>query len=375
MGARHSGIQPHLINTVLPAEMLVHIFGLLPPADLRTVLLVCRLWREVGEAPGLWAWAVLRATRQNMANMPERLASRKLLRVFGLALDTGVKISEELLGAVERHPGLSRMVMKKVDLALVEPARLTGLLDRLTGITFRETQLTSEQLIAIFTNRDRTSEPWCRKKKRPLTILDLSSNDLSIIEPKLLASVVNKLQFMIMKKCHLTPQQVEVVFTSTYTASSLKCLDIGHNDLSSVEPKLLAEAVTKIQEVSLNWARLSIPQIEVVLASLNKNTKLKKLSLRGNRAAACIEPKLLVDAVAMLGELDLAFTRPTRQQACAVLRALRDSTQSMSVEEVCKEEETHLIYQFVSAGSPILLMDFSFRHQSPYHWLFTKLIV
>ena len=187
--------------------------------------------------------------------------------------------------------------------------------------------------------------------------------------------MVNKLQFMIMKKCHLTPQQLEVVFTSTYTATSLKCLDMGYNNLSSVEPKLLAEAVNKIQEVRLNWARLSIPQIEVLLASLNKNTKLKKLSLRGNQAAACIEPKLLVDSVAMLGELDLAFTRPTRQQACAVLRALSDSTQSMSVKEVCKDEEIHLMYQFVSAGSPILFMDFSFRHQSPYQWLFTKLSV
>jgi hypothetical protein len=112
--------------------MLFHIFGLLPTADLRTVLLVCHLWREVGEAPGLWTWAILRATRGNMSNMPERLARRKLLRVFGLALDTEVKILKELLGAVDRHPGLSRMVMKKVDLALVEPARLTGLVFRNT---------------------------------------------------------------------------------------------------------------------------------------------------------------------------------------------------------------------------------------------------
>ena len=133
MGARHSSNLPGLINTLLPPELLSQIFGLLPPADLRTVLLVCHLWREVGEAPGLWTWASLRATRENMANMPERLARRKLLRVFGLALGTGVKISEELLGAVDRHPGLSRMVMKKVELALVEPAQLAGLLDTLTG--------------------------------------------------------------------------------------------------------------------------------------------------------------------------------------------------------------------------------------------------
>jgi hypothetical protein len=96
-----------------------------------------------------------------------------------------------------------------------------------------------------------------------------------IIKAKLMASVVNTIQFMIMNNCHPTPQQGDAVFTPTYTGTSLKCL----NDLSSLEPQLLAEAVTKIPEVSLNWARLSLPQIEAVLASLNKNTKMRKLSV------------------------------------------------------------------------------------------------
>merc|ERR1719319_1379150 len=38
------------INT-LPEEMLERVFHLLPPRDLKAVVLVCRWWREVGEAP------------------------------------------------------------------------------------------------------------------------------------------------------------------------------------------------------------------------------------------------------------------------------------------------------------------------------------
>ena len=87
--------------------------------------------------------------------------------------------------------------MRRLGLALVTPARLTGLMNRLIGITFIETELTPEQLLAMFTSRDKSSEPWSRKKQGPLTFLDLTSNDLSIIDPKLLSSVANKLQHMV----------------------------------------------------------------------------------------------------------------------------------------------------------------------------------
>ena len=39
----------------LPAEILDIIFQLLPARDLRAVVQVCRFWREVREAPGLWS--------------------------------------------------------------------------------------------------------------------------------------------------------------------------------------------------------------------------------------------------------------------------------------------------------------------------------
>ena len=42
------------INTVLPPELLEMVLRYLPPSDLRNAMLVCHLWREVGQAPRLW---------------------------------------------------------------------------------------------------------------------------------------------------------------------------------------------------------------------------------------------------------------------------------------------------------------------------------
>ena len=66
------------INLVLGqrAGLLDLVFRLLPLRDLLVVLLVCRLWREVGEGPGLWAGLVLRVTRENMTAMAQGLDIR-----------------------------------------------------------------------------------------------------------------------------------------------------------------------------------------------------------------------------------------------------------------------------------------------------------
>ena len=55
------------ICSLLPDEMLGKIFLLLPPRDLRTAVLVCRRWREVGEGPRLWPWVTVTVTRENVA--------------------------------------------------------------------------------------------------------------------------------------------------------------------------------------------------------------------------------------------------------------------------------------------------------------------
>ena len=53
------------INSLLPAEILERIFSNLPSKDLKNVVLVCKWWREVGEAPQLWTWVWLTVNFSN----------------------------------------------------------------------------------------------------------------------------------------------------------------------------------------------------------------------------------------------------------------------------------------------------------------------
>ena len=74
----HELTGPHL-----PPEMLDRVFQLLSPQDLKSVVQVCWLWRQVGERPGRWTWGVARSTGESMA---EVLGSRRMLLVRGLRL-------------------------------------------------------------------------------------------------------------------------------------------------------------------------------------------------------------------------------------------------------------------------------------------------
>ena len=65
----------------LPPEVLYLVFCQLPPRHLKAALLVCRAWRQLGEAPRLWKRVNLRVTRENIRLMPEVLGARRMRAV------------------------------------------------------------------------------------------------------------------------------------------------------------------------------------------------------------------------------------------------------------------------------------------------------
>jgi len=51
---------------LLPEEMLDRIFQFLSRDELKIVVLVCRRWRDTGEAPHFWAWVRLAVSQANL---------------------------------------------------------------------------------------------------------------------------------------------------------------------------------------------------------------------------------------------------------------------------------------------------------------------
>ena len=98
----------------LPAEILDQIFQQLPSRDLRAVVQVCRFWREVGEAPGLWSWGVVCLARGNMSSLQEVPGARMMMLVRRLRVMDWEDMPEETVRVVVEHPGLRLLDLRGV---------------------------------------------------------------------------------------------------------------------------------------------------------------------------------------------------------------------------------------------------------------------
>jgi len=117
-------------------------------------VLVCRWWREVGEAPALWAWVCIRL--KNWRNKADKANSyvhkvmdcRRLQAARRMEVKEGA-VSELLLQAVFRHPGLRELEVW--DVGLVHPQVLAPALTQLEEVTLRNALPTPQQVTAICT--------------------------------------------------------------------------------------------------------------------------------------------------------------------------------------------------------------------------------
>ena len=97
MGLYDAPDQEDLINLSLPPELLYQILRLLAPGCLKSAMLVCRLWREVGEDSRLWSWAYVRVTREDLSGLPGGVViirtsqMGRMAKVKGFVIEQGVK--------------------------------------------------------------------------------------------------------------------------------------------------------------------------------------------------------------------------------------------------------------------------------------------
>ena len=158
------------------------------------------------------------------------------------------------------------------NLSSVEPGRLARALVRLENVDLQDTKLTSSQaqtLLASLAN-----------SQRNLTRLNLCSNDLSWVEAPLLARVVASTQEVHLRDTSLTALQAREICLAIKSSCKLRSLDLGSNLLSFVEPRLLARAVNRLQEVELQETELSERQVQEVLSvAVEESTSLTRLGL------------------------------------------------------------------------------------------------
>ena len=118
-------------------------------------------------------------------------------------------------------------------------------------------------------------------------VLDISGNSLSEVSPDILAKAVVKLVEVDMIETDVTSDQCQHLMDVIRSAKdkTLEFLDISENDLREVDPKVMAEAVNKLEMVCLSdMPILTEAQMkEILTCALEKGTALRELSVSPER--------------------------------------------------------------------------------------------
>ena len=292
----------NLINDWLPAEMLERVFRMLPPRDLRTVVLVCRRWKEVAEKPFLWSWVSLAVDTTNLAHMPGLLRGR-LLRVTEMRARVA---SEELLHTVASHPALRALDISDTPLPRIDADLLaSSITGRLTKLVIWETHLTTDQAEALLTRLAITHQ---------LRSLDISYNDLSEVEPQLLARAVVELEELRLSGTSLTSEQSEALFYALNEADNwLDCLHISYCNLSTIDPAHLTKVLLRLQEVSVMYSSLTPLQLDSLFLSIIHGSSLVTVDLSYNDLSS-VDPEILAEAINKLESVTMNRTCVTCDQ-------------------------------------------------------------
>ena len=319
------------INTVLGqrAGLLDLVLKLLSPQDLKAAVLVCRLWREVGEQASYWAWVVLHVTRENMASLCEVLAWRRMARVGVLEVQEDLpgeqlKQMEPIFASMcEGVSSFKKLHISNTNLSTLGPVLLAGAVGRLEEVWVDGTTLTSQQATMVMT-------ALCKEDSR-LKILDISKNDLSEVEPNILAHAVNGLEEVDLNTTKLTVEEVEAIVNCiAQRDSKLKKLNISNARICMCHwgdkkarftqpPELLASTVNKLEEVEMAFNSFSTKQLEAILSTIGQQkSNLKKLNISCNNLSS-VDPLLLVRAVSRLEEINLDGTELTLMQARGIM--------------------------------------------------------
>ena len=188
------------------------------------------------------------------------------------------------------------------------------MINKLEDVEVSNIGVTDQQLEEVFTRMSKDSQ---------LRKLAIAGNNLSSIQPEVLASAIRKLEEMNIGYTHITREQGRAVFSALDGNDLLRKLTICSNDLSSVHPELLGRVLSKVEELDISYTHLQGHHAMQLFAAIKQKGCLNKLKISWNNLSG-VPPDVLAKGVAQIEEVDMESTSITTQQGSLLLSFLME---------------------------------------------------
>ena len=165
-------------------------------------------------------------------------------------------------------------------------------------------------------------------KVKELVLRDVN---ISLIEPSAIALAVSRLEELMIWRTHgpgqteLSALQAKALFKTLSKKTKLKRLLILTRNMIYIEPIVLAKALNNLEEVYLFQGMLTDVQGRTLFNIMTKKTFLQKLTIIYNNLST-VQPGILAKGISQLQELTLVHCRLTSEQTLAVFSAINEGS-------------------------------------------------
>ena len=209
-------------------------------------------------------------------------------------------------------------------MCLVEPVLIVPLRS-LTSLRFSgKVRLSSLQLEVVLT---------AIGKENRMKILNISSNDLSSVNPFLISSL-GKLLSLNVSRRRLTTVQLEMLITGIEKENRMEILNIAQNDLSFVN-LLLISFLGKLLNVNVSHSKLTTAQLEILIIAIEKESVMINIVINGNDLSH-LSLSSFVSLLNSLENLEMNYTKVTKVQVYSIREAISDGTMKTKMKQKSK---------------------------------------
>jgi len=307
--------------TALPVEILQLILWQLPPADLKSAVLVCRRLARAGETPALWSWAEVDLSCDDME---QKFASGRLQLVTTIRLNWNkykevyldrklsyrTRLTEKLLAGLSGLSCLRRVIgWEEIDLDNVQDDQISKIVSKvmeISYINFDHTD-TCKNIHKILLAISNLSSPGERNSTKNSSLEDLKIGAHKCLDPELLAQAVVKVKNV---EVHLDPRFdithyfkcLRKIFELSDDRSTLESFTIRETKMpipsflyeiarrlfKNISPEVFGEAVNRLKYLNLgNMELMKDHQAAVLQGLLAGKSKLQWLS------DSCFDTKII----------------------------------------------------------------------------------
>merc|ERR1712142_1029072 len=287
----------------LPREMVELVFSFLDPLSIQNVACVSRSWKEMVEIPALWRWAKMSqeslwkdTSQQLWTDTPQQLEivqSNRIEIVEDFRLVETEDLQSEMENILQRLIGLENL--RSVELKVsqvnsqVKPETVATLASTLRSFTLSKDGMEGgidEDLIPAILRKIASKQ----NVKTKSLIFMLDGFFFSQVDPELLSEAAVQLSELNASTSGITSLQVSKLFESMPSGNSkLELLCLNDGELFNVSPKLFANALLNLKEISLNRTGLTFEHQKMMFQRLQQeDVKLQKLILQSEHLDASL---------------------------------------------------------------------------------------